>query len=417
LNAVVEESPVTPVLSDAEAMAQAAELVGGESTGGWELQLERGGPNGEGRPKVTLANIKLIFTHAVGPHLFRKNEFTHREVYGMDTPWGGETGREINDTDLVLMKYWLATRFRMEPPVNLINEAVTKLTHENRFHPVRDYLARLEWDGIPRIDTWLKKYMNAKASEPYLSAISRKTLCAMIARVVNPGHQFDCVLILEGGQGVGKSTSIRKLASPEWFSDTHIEIKDKDAVLSMQGVWAIEFGELSSLKKSDVDQLKEFISRREDRIRVPYGHRTEIFPRQCIFIGTTNNSEYFQDLTGNRRFWPVEVGECDFNGIERDRDQLFAEARWYYDLGENLYLDDKEAAAGGRVEQEQRLIVDAWTEQLETFLDSLADQSPSERPFDPGCFSMLELFDVRGPFEGVRMTPAEQKRVGAALRK
>ncbi len=402
-----------PRLTEEEIEAQKQELLSTD----WRSQIERGGQDGKGKPKVSLRNVMLVLLNAVGKKVFVKNMFTGLDLYGMDTPWGGKKGDELHDPDLMAVKLWLTNSYRFEPGIALINEALTLISNSNKFHPVRDYINTLKWDGVPRIDGWLKTYLGAKAAEPYLSAISRKTLVAMVARVFEPGKKFDTVLILEGIQGVGKSTVIRKLASDAWFSDGHIEIRDKDAVLSLRGVWAVELGELSALGKADVNQLKEFMSRTTDRIRVPYGHRTEAFPRQSVFIGTTNSAEYFKDMTGNRRFWPVEVGKCDFEAVERDRDQLFAEAKFNYDLGETPYLDDMEAVAGATAEQEMRTVHDAYAEKLQLFFDELSAQEPRERAFNPEYFSMLDLFEEHGILHGVKMTQAEQNRVGVALRK
>jgi predicted P-loop ATPase len=398
-------------LSEADALKQAEELVeGGEES--WFLKLERGG---QGRVKSTLLNLASILTHGVGENIFRRNLFTLRKVFGVETPWGNAVGDEIQDKDLVKIKAWVAKNYGVEPALNLISEAVTLLSDRHAFHPVQDYLRGLEWDGEPRIDTWLAHYLSATGPEPYLSAVSRKILCAMVARVLDPGHHFDCVLILEGPQGIGKSTSIRRLVTDEWFSDAHIDIREKDAVLAMTGIWAIELGELSSLKKSDVDQLKEFISRRFDRIRLPYGALTELFPRQCVFIGTTNSVEYLRDISGNRRFWPVEVGACDWDAITRDRDQLFAEARWYYEIGEPLYLDNAEAAAGSRQEQEKRMVSDILEDVLAKEFEKVRALPKADRAFDPDQFTMAELFSETGPLAGKLSHTGEQTRVGRCL--
>jgi predicted P-loop ATPase len=399
-------------LDDDQAEAQKSDLVGAAD---WRMGLERGGQNGTGKPKGTLANVILVLENEVGPGVFKKNLFTGYEIHGRATPWGARAGDEIDDGHLIAVKVWFANHFGFEPPTGLVSEAVSDIARRNSFHPVREYLDRLEWDGVPRIDSWLARYCGAQAEEPYLSAISRKSLVAMIARVMNPGAKFDCVLILEGSQGIGKSTLIRFLAGDEWFTDAHIDIKNKDAVLSIGGVWAVELGELSSLRKADVDQLKEFMSRTVDRIRVPYGERPIKIPRQCVFFGTTNSDEYLRDMTGNRRFWPVSVGDCKFDEIKRDRDQLFAEARWFYDLGEPLYLADKEALKGAKAEQEKRETYDALQERLADFFDHAA--SVENFPFDLSCFHMADLFGDHGPMAGTRMDKGEQMRVGGLLRK
>lgn len=408
---------VLPPLSEEAAEAQAVEL--SAAPGDWRTQIERGAPASGSRPKNTLENVVLILQGEVGASVFRRNEFANTEIYGMATPWGGQAGDEIRDIDIIRIKVWLAREYRFEPSNDRINEAINRIADENRFHPVRDYLGGLEWDGVPRIDSWLKDYLGADGPEPYLSAVSRKVLCAMIARVYHPGAKFDQVLILEGDQGVGKSTAIRHLAGDDWFTDTTINIQDKDAVLNLGAVWVVEMGELSGMRKADVDLLKEFVARTADRIRVPYGKRVERFPRQCVFIGTTNGEEYLRDMTGNRRFWPVRVGACDFKRIRRDRDQLFAEARFAWELGEPLYLEDPEAAAQAIGEQEHRTVSDTWSETIEHFLENEQTKKllGEESSFDPDRFTIRHIFSDVGPLAGVRDSKGEQMRVAEILKK
>jgi len=271
----------------------------------------------------------------------------------------------------------------------------------------------LKWDGMPRLDNWLKTYLNAEGPENYVSAIGRKTLCAMIARVFEPGKKFDQVLILEGNQGVGKSTAVRILASDPWFTDATLNVTNKDSVLTMGAVWIVELGELSGMKKADVDHLKEFISRTEDRIRLPYGKKIESFPRQCIFIGTTNNDDYLKDTTGNRRFWPVRVGACDMEALRRDRDQLLAEATFAYEMGEPLYLEDEEMRALATLEQEDRVAYDPMTDKLSDFF--LREQK--ENPDTWKEFRLVDLFEPFGPLATFSQNMYEQKRAAVALKK
>lgn len=413
-----DEVEVVEPLSEEAAEAQAAEL-SADDGGDWRLQIERGSPASGSRPKNTLENVILILKNAVAPNLFRRNEFSNLEIYGVEPPWGGEVGVEIRDIDIVLIKVWLAEHYRFEPSNDRINEAIGKIANENRFHPVREYLDRLEWDGVPRIDTWLKDYLGAEGPKVYLSAVSRKVLCAMIARIYHPGAKFDQVLILEGKQGVGKSTAIRYLAGSDWFTDTTINIQDKDAVLNLGAVWVVEMGELSGMRKADVDLLKEFVARTADRIRVPYGKRTERFPRQCVFIGTTNGDEYLRDMTGNRRFWPVKVGACDFERIRRDRDQLFAEAKMAWEFGEALYLDEPQAAAEAIAEQEHRTVSDTWSELIGHFLEAeqVKKLTGEESSFDPEKFTTRDLFSDAGPLGAMKDTRGDQMRVAEVLKK
>jgi putative DNA primase/helicase len=349
--------------------------------------------------------------HGVSFKLFQRNEFAATTIYGAETPWGGKLGHELKDIDVVRIKHWLARNFRYEPQDKIILDAVAKIADENKFHPVRDYLNALsDWDGRCRVENFLEVYFNAKGDPRYLRAVSRKVLCAMIARILEPGTKFDYVLILEGNQGIGKSTAIRALSGDHWFTDAHINISDKDGVLALQSVWLVELGELGGMRKADADQLKEFISRTTDRIRLPYGKLVETFPRQCVFIGTTNSAEYLKDMTGNRRFWPVEVGFCDFEAIRRDRDQILAEAMWIWqNLGEPLYLEDKEVNAIAMQEQEQRVFADSMVEKL---FDYLVHEQAG---FDTKCFSTGDLFKM-GPLMDMREDKQNQMRVADALR-
>ncbi len=402
-----------PALPKEKIGAHVLELVGPPD---WRKTLEMTGSGEGARAKSTAMNLKKIFENEA-PGCFKRDEFANAELYGCDTPWGGKEGAEVQDIDIVRIKYWFARHHRIEPSTDKINEAIAKLADENRYHPVRDFLDTLEWDGESRLSTWLKDYHDAEAPEPYLSAVSRKVVCAMIARVYEPGCKFDQVMILEGKQGCGKSTAVSILSNP-WFSDAHITIGDKDAVLAMRSIWVLELGELSGISKADTNLLKGFISSRVDRIRLPYGRRTENFPRQSILIGTTNPGDYLRDVTGNRRFWPVNVGKCDFEKLRRDRDQILAEAKVRWEFGEKLYLETKEMNEGAVQEQEGRMHEDTWATKLGDFLESEKGKTKKERLVDLAGFPMGDLFgeDARLPFAGAKDGVAELRRAADALR-
>ena len=281
--------------------------------------------DGKGRLKNTLKNT-LNLVCAVSPQMFRRNEFSNKDIYGAAPPWNdSKIGNCLEPDDLVNMNIWFAKSRGIEPGRDKISQVITHIATENKFHPVRDWLETLKWDGVPRINTWLKDYLGAEGPEPYLSDVSRKFLCAMIARVYEPGIKFDSVLILEGAQDIGKST-VAAILGGEWFTDAPIKVGDKDSVLAIQGKWIMEVGELSSFKRGDVEDQKRWLSCTDDEIRVPYGDRVQRFPRQCVFLGTTNHSQYSRDTTGNRRFWPVRVHKVDIAGFRAVRDQLLAEA-------------------------------------------------------------------------------------------
>lgn len=369
--------------------------------------------NDEGKPYSSLKNVISMFCRSYGRTIFRFNEFSGLETHGVNTAWA-KKDEEITDAHLAQIVHWFSKSYRIEPAVDKILKAITVISRRNTFHPPREYLRRLVWDGVPRIDTWLKDYMGAVGPEPYISDVSRKTLVALVKRVFFPGCKYDQVLILEGKQGIGKSTALRNLVGDEWFSDAHVNIADKDGVLAIKSAWLVELGELSGMRQADADLLKEFISRRTDKIRVPYGRRPEAFPRQCIFIGTTNSAAYLKDLTGNRRYWPVTVTKVLYNEIEKVASQLLAEAVYWCDLDEPLYLRNK-ANDQAAAEQEARLEEDAWVHLIGDFLQR-QKESPTEN-FPVDRFSLNDIFSDWGPLPKSPDHPQNQKRVSAALRK
>jgi putative DNA primase/helicase len=357
-----------------------------------------------------MMNVHSILINAVSPALFAFNEFELADFYMVDAPWGAKKGDQVTDQDLISIAFWLSNNYGgFEPSKDKLLDAIKAIAHSNRFHPVRAYISALEWDGVGRLDSWLKTYVNAEAREPYLSQVSRKLLIAMVARAFEPGCQFDQVMILEGVQGCGKSTTARMLGG-EWFTDAALNIGDKDAVLAMRGQWVVEIGELSAMNKGEVNAIKAFISQRADRIRAPYGRLTENHPRQCVFIGTTNNSEYLRDTTGNRRFWPVKVGECNTAALKRDRDQLIAEARFHYELVEPLYLTGK-AAEQALLEAEGREVHDHWEDKLREFFEGELPEG-----FSLLKFRVQDLFEF-GPLATERSSPYEFQRAKNVLRK
>jgi hypothetical protein len=217
---------------------------------------------------------------------------------------------DTNDDDLTRLQEWL--QFMGLPRVGreIVGQAVEAFARERRFHPVRDWLNGLQWDGVSRLDRWLFVYFGADAENDaaieYVSAIGKMFLLAMVARVFRPGCQADYMLVLEGDQGILKSSACRVLAG-EWFSDSLPDkIEGKDARQHLRGKWLIEVSELAAFSKTETEALKAFITRREERYRPPYGKHDVIEKRQCLFVGTTNEDTYIKDATGGRRFWPVK---------------------------------------------------------------------------------------------------------------
>ena len=254
--------------------------------------------------------------------------------------------------------------------------AITKVTDDRSYHPIREFLAELpRWDKVPRVDTLLVDYLGAE-DNAYVRAVTRKTLCAAICRVLTPGCKFDHMLVLNGPQGVGKSTLIARLAG-EWFSDSLSlsDTKDKTAAEKLQGYWILEIGELAGLRKAEVETLRSFLSRQNDIYRAAFGKRATPHLRQCIFFGTTNaDSGYLRDITGNRRFWPVKTpGSSSKHSWElttEDIEQIWAEALVYVNAGEKLYLDPSMEELA-MAQQREALESDEREGLVRDFLDTL----------------------------------------------
>lgn len=406
--AVVDDLDEMLQLSDEEAEAQLDELVS------WQSRLEG---TKTGQWKNTAYNLYLILRNLSGEEnraecVFAYDEFNQANIYTFAPPWGspGDVGRELADLDDVRIKTWLSKEWGIEASVQSIADITLQLGKENAFHPVQRYLKSLKWDGKERLDSMLTKYCGAQGDTRYLADVGRKFMSACVARVLHPGCKFDHVLILEGPQGVGKSTWVRTLSHP-WDSDSLGDITNKDVVDNMRGKWIIELGELASMNRAEANDLKAFITRQQDVARKAYGRRSQTWPRQCTFVGTTNDEEYLKDATGGRRFWPVRTSKFNLKQLERDRDQLWAEAFVTYSMGEALYLDDdhvREIAAG---EQHDRFVVDEIQTQVQAIVEDL--DFPEE-------FTFADLWERMALMEGKALQRScdfqTQLRIKKALR-
>lgn len=247
--------------------------------------------------------------------------------------------------DRAMNRLWLRVdeEFRFRARQDFFHIVVSDACLRNSFHPVHDYLDGLEWDGTERLDTWLIDYCGVEDT-PYARAVGRLMLIAAVRRVRQPGSKHDEMLVLEGPEGLSKSTLLEELAvHPDWFSDSlQLSADDKKMIESASGKWIIEVSELQGMRKGDVSKIKAQVSRKRDRARLAYARLPVEVDRQCVFFGTVNPTTaagYFASLTGNRRFWPVEVGEVDIEAFRRDRDQLWAEASAREAKGETSRLD------------------------------------------------------------------------------
>lgn len=277
-----------------------------------------------------------------------------------DTPIGLKVGSMWDEDQDFKLGLWLAQHLKLFiKSDSMISSGVRAAAVANQFHPVREWLDTLIWDGIRRSPDWLSDFAGVAKTE-YSMLAAKLFLIGMVARIYQPGCKMDTALILEGLQGEGKSTIARTLAG-DWFSDSTFVMGDKDAFLALRGKWAYELAELDSLNRSESTRAKAFISSSTDSYRAPYDRISKDWPRQCVFIGTTNQYEYFKDSSGNRRYWPVLCsGETNTAGLRVMRDQLFAEAVHQFRAGERWYPTREQQDRLFTPEQEAREIMDAW---------------------------------------------------------
>lgn len=319
-----------------------------------------------------------------------------------------------------------------------INDALAILKNRNSINVAREYFENLKWDGINRLDTLLIDYLGAEDNE-YTRQTTRKALTAVVARAVTERPvKFDNMIILTGKQGLGKSTLLNKLAG-EWFTDNIVDFNSKDTLLLLQNCIIVEVPELQGFNKSDSNRLKQFLGQKTDKYRAPYERREEEHPRHCVFFGTTNDDEFLRDSTGNRRYWPIQVGvkkatKNVFNDLEIERDQIWAEAVTRFRLGEPLYIEGNVLKIAER-EQESRLIVDPWESVINEYMqrpipadwfDRSIDEQKNYWIFknesDTECIErdrvcVSELLSVALGIEAKRQTSIDRKRVIDILRK
>jgi predicted P-loop ATPase len=248
---------------------------------------------------------------------------------------------------------------------------------EYKFHPVEDYLDGLKWDERARLATWLSVYLGARHGR-YTEAVGPASLIAAVARIKRPGCKHDHMPIIEGPQGIFKSAAVKVLGAP-WFADEIAEFGTKDASMQIKRAWFLEVPELHSMPAHKVERAKSFLSRTTDMFRPPFGHEVIESPRQCVLRGTTNSDQYLRDETGARRFWPVRVVDrIDIKALERDRDQLFAEAVHLYAKGDPWWLTDASLVREAAQAADERYIQDPWQDQIAAYVEDLDETSVAD---------------------------------------
>ncbi|MEI7027141.1 virulence-associated E family protein [Paenibacillus sp. y28] len=313
----------------------------------WETELEI--HNKTSLPLPTAGNVELLLEHGPWRGVLAYDAFGNTEVVRRPLPWRDleRVGRSYEPwlgADDKRLQHWFSKIHGINSGKTIQN-AFTEIVHRNTFHPIKAYIESAEWDGVERAERLFTVYLGA-ADTHYVRQITRKMLLAAVSRLYRPGCKFDQMLVLVGPQGAGKSSLLAKLGR-EWFSDSLRTFENKEAGEHLQSGWIFEIGELSAMKRTEVEEVKAFLSKTEDRYRVAYDRQVSEFPRKCVFFGTTNTREFLRDATGNRRFWPVEVlpERAELSHWDHLSDdevcQIWAEVLSWFKAGESLELDSE----------------------------------------------------------------------------
>lgn len=365
--------------------------------------------NGAGQIIKSSSNATIILGHdPAWQGVIAFDDFAQAIVTTRAAPWDAADAPLVTragpwtDTDTTRAQSWILRHYSLKLEPAAVWSAVSVVADRLHVHPVRRYLESLRWDGQRRLPTWLTVYLGAPEKR-YHDRVGQWFLVGAVARIMRPGCKVDTMPVLEGQQGARKSSALRTLFGAEWFSDTPLDLSSKDRFCDLAGKWCVELAELDSLRGHEVERVKGFLSSQSDSYRPPYGRATVVAPRQVVFCGSTNRDDYLRDETGNRRFWPVVTGRIDLGGLERDRDQLWAEAREAYEGGAAWWPSPEDAALC-REEQAARMHIDAWTPCVAEFLRTSA-----------GARTTVGDVLTRIGIERAKWTQSDQNRVARIL--
>ena len=355
-----------------------------------------------GKPLAVLASA-LAAMRAVMPGVFAYNEMLRVPLLMQPLEDRPEPlPRPVTDVDVGVVQERLQHLGLKRLSKDIVHQAVDVRAHERRFHPVKDYLGDLQWDGIARLADLFPNYFGAKVT-PYTQAIGPMFLISMVARILEPGCKADHLPVIEGPQGTLKSSACQILGG-DWFSDNLPDVTaGKDVSQHLRGKWLIEVSEMHAMNRTEATLLKAFITRTTERYRPSYGRKEVIEPRQCVFVGTTNRDTYLRDESGGRRFWPVKAGTIDIDALAHDRDQLFAEAVVRFRNGVRWWPDKDFERDHIMPEQASRYEADAWEENIAAYIESKSKVTVGEVARDA-------LY-----IETPRIGTADQRRIAAAL--
>lgn len=353
----------------------------------------------------TVYNLNLILENDPDFKNFAFNELANRVQITGRLPWDRPEGNSFwRDADTAQLKSVIDARY-LEFSTRNHDISFTKVADDRHFHPVRDYLDSLpEWDGVKRVEDIFIRYLQADDTD-YVRTVTRKTFAAAVARIYEPGTKFDCVPVLDGDQGIGKSSIVKDLVTSEYYSETLslTDMDDKSGAEKLQGFWVIEIGELAGMKKADIEKVKAFLSTSDDKYRPSYGRVVESHPRQCVIIATVNGERgYLRDITGNRRFWIIKLHQKkqrkNWNFDDAFRRQFWAEAKEIWKSGEKLYLEG-DVLKEAEKEQQSAMEVDERAGMIEEYLNT-----PLPEDWDE-----MDLFARRNYLDGSEFGASEHK--------
>ena len=365
---------------------------------------------GRDHPLRSLSNVELVLARDprwAGVIAF--DSFASRIIKRTAPPYAHAQVGDWTEQDDTLTAIWIAREYACDCDSKTVAEAVRAMCPANSFHPVRDWLSTLTWDGVDRLSNWAVRIFGT-ADTPYARAVGAYFLRGMVRRVMAPGCKFDYCLVLEGEQGIGKSSACAVLAG-DYYSDTDLDLTHKDSMGALQGVWLHEFAEMDSIARAEAPKQKSFLSRQADKYRPPYARAFIDCPRQTVFVGSTNETEYLRDATGARRFWPLACARVDLAALKEERAQLFAQAAAELAEGARCYPLPDEQQLLFNPEQRARKV-------REGLVDGLYGWVHSDERFlsqTDGRFTLYQAAAELG-ISGAHLTRDNQTRIGLALK-
>jgi putative DNA primase/helicase len=318
----------------------------------------------------------------------------------------GPFPRPWTDADDVTFSMFLATEYQLTISPDSLAPIVKGLAHQRAYHPVRSYLDALQWDGQPRLQDWLTRAFGEEATN-YTSEVGKRFLISAVARVMEPGCQADSMLVVRGPQGIGKTRSIELLFGKSWFSSQLADLGTKDASSNLCGVWCVEWAELDNLQGQTAQKVRAYVSRASEHYRRSFGKYEVDQPRQCVFVGTTNEQVFLSDPAGARRFWVITATKGDRAWISANRDQLWAEAYDAYTRGEQWHITDANVLQHAASVADDAYDADVWSDLVLRYASA----------HEGGGFTTLEVATQCLSIEPGRVSRYDQIRIGTILRK